>query len=517
MSASTSFRDALPPGTRLGQFELVEVLGRGGFGITYRGRDTSLDVTVAIKEYMPLEMAVREPDGAVYPRTEGQAENYAWGLGKFEDEAKRLARLTRELKLPGIVPVHHIFDYLGTTYIVMEYLEGRTLAELYESEGTLGEERLRGLLSSVLEALEHVHAAGIWHCDITPGNIMLRDDETPVLIDFGAAQVATAEHSRMVSAGTPGYSPLELYIRSGGKLGPWTDIYGVGAVLYRGITGTAPSEALARVVSDDLAPVAQAVDRPYGEQLTRAVDWALRVRGSERPQSIEAWREVLNGRGGVPGGGTEEVPPSPESPEPPRGKRWPAVAGIVALLAVAGGVWWWNGTPFPSPPVVPEVRVLPAQDEPAGARAHLDEARERGLDDEAHTVVAREIDKEEVARKLTQCNEHKKEHNWSGLRECANQVRVLEPDNAEAEEYAKTAESFIVWRKAKDAGSVEGWYEFMRANPDHAFFNQAEREMEKLEGAYWWQVTIEDTPEAYKRYERYFPEGRYVDEARRKM
>ena len=166
---------------------------------------------------------------------------------------------------------------------------------------------------------------------------------------------------------------------------------------------------------------------------------------------------------------------------------------------------------------VAEARARLGQDDFAGARARLGEARELGLDDEAHTVLAREIDKEEVALMLTQCNEHKKEHNWNGLRECANRVMALEPGNAEAEEYAKTAESFIVWRKAKDAGSVEGWYEFMQANPGHAFFNQAKREMEKLEEAYWGQVKIEDTPEAYERYEKYFPEGRYVDEARRKM
>ena len=334
MSEWDPYRDALPPGTRVHGFELDEVLGRGGFGVTYRGWDAKLGITVAIKEYMPSEIAVREPDGTVNPRTDDDAEDYEWGLWQFLNEGRMLARFGH----PGIVPVRQFFEDFGTAYIVMEYLEGRTLYDLYESEGTLDEERLLGLLQPILVGLEQVHSAGFLHCDIKPGNIVLRDGETPVLIDFGAAQVAAAEHSRMVPVVMPGYSPPELYVRRGGRLGPWTDIYAVGAVLYRGMTGEVPSEALVRAESDDLVPVARAAKRRYGKPLTEAVDWALRMRGAERPQSIDEWCEVLEGGVPVPGGAVGEGV-APPAREPRSGSRWLVVVALTAALAVA--VAWW--------------------------------------------------------------------------------------------------------------------------------------------------------------------------------
>ena len=336
MSEWDPYRDALPPGTRVHGFELDEVLGRGGFGVTYRGWDARLGITVAIKEYMPSEIAVREPDGTVNPRTDDDAEDYEWGLWQFLNEGRMLARFGH----PGIVPVRQFFEDFGTAYIVMEYLDGRTLYDLYQAEGTLNEERLLGLLQPILVGLEQVHSAGFLHCDIKPGNIILRDGETPVLIDFGAAQVAAAEHSRMVPVVMPGYSPLEQYGRSLRSQGPWTDIYAVGAVLYRGMTGEVPSEALARAESDDLVPTARAAKRRYGKPLTEAVDWALRMRGAERPQSIDEWREALEGGAPVPGGAVGEGV-APPAREPRSGSRWLVVVALAAALAVA---WWLLGS-----------------------------------------------------------------------------------------------------------------------------------------------------------------------------
>ena len=159
---------------------------------------------------------------------------------------------------PSIVPVRHFFEEHGTAYIVMEYLEGQTLHALYEAEGTLSEDRLRALPASILDGLEQVHDAGFLRCDIKPGNIMLRDGDTPVLIEFGAAQAATAEHSRMASLVMPGFSPMEQYIGTRRNHGPWTDLFAVGTVLYRGMTGIVPSDALSRLERDEHLPVDQA-------------------------------------------------------------------------------------------------------------------------------------------------------------------------------------------------------------------------------------------------------------------
>lgn len=325
MSSGFTHYDTLPPGTRLREFEIVDVLGRGGFGVTYRGWDTIDNIAVAIKEYMPFDYAEREPNGDVYPKHE-QEEHYDWGLSEFLKEARMLAGFSH----PSIVGVRQFFEDYGTAYIVMEYIDGQTLFALYEEEGTLSEDRLRALLAPILAGLQQVHDADWLHRDIKPGNIMLRDAHTPVLIDFGAAQAATAGHGREERVVTPGFSPLEQYGRGGRRDGPWTDIYAVGAVLYRGMTGFVPSEALAREERDDLRAVRTVAKRSYGTQLTSAVDWALKLHAEERPQSIDEWRDVLD---------RPDAPPPPPPP-PATWRRWLLVLVMVLMLIVAVIVLW---------------------------------------------------------------------------------------------------------------------------------------------------------------------------------
>ena len=327
MSGGSTHHDTLPPGTRLREFELVNVLGRGGFGVTYRGWDTIKNIAVAIKEYMPLVYAVREPNGDVYPKHE-QEELYDWGLSEFLKEARMLAGFSH----PNIVRVRQFFEDHGTAYIVMEYIDGQTLFALYEAQGTLSEDQLRALLAPILAGLQQVHHADWWHRDIKPGNIMLRDAHTPILIDFGSAQAATAEHGREERAVTSGYSPLEQYGRTGRRDGPWTDLYAVGAVLYRGMTGFVPSDALARKKRDDLEAVGTVAKRRYGRQLTAAVDWALKLHAEDRPQSIDEWRDVLD---------QPDAPPPPPPPPPTAGwSRWLVVLVMVVMLIVAVIVLW---------------------------------------------------------------------------------------------------------------------------------------------------------------------------------
>lgn len=328
MTGAPDTRDALPAGTRVGEYEFLEVLGQGGFGITYLGADERSGFEVAIKEYMPARFAERDDDGYVYPITDEHTEDYEWGLREFLKEARTLARFDH----PCIVPVRRLFEAHGTAYFVMDYLEGRTLFALQEEERTLGEDRLRELLVPILAGLEQVHAADYLHCDIKPGNIMLRHDGSPVLIDFGAAQVATAAHSRIARVVTEGYSPIEQYSGTRQDYGPWTDIYAFGAVLYRGMTGTVPIRSPCRQERDELVPVDRAAKRRYGRPLREAVTWALMVEAADRPQSIEEWRESLEERTSGHGSTRE---PEPRPPPPPAQRwRWLLVGLAVAVAVV---------------------------------------------------------------------------------------------------------------------------------------------------------------------------------------
>ena len=230
MSEAQQHRLALPQGTRIRDFEFHRVLGHGGFGITYLGWNLALDIPVAIKEYLPADLATRERDGSVVPQSSQAAADFQWGLERFLDEARTLARFQH----PNIVRVHQYFEAHNTAYIAMDYVEGETLAAHLGRKGTLSEAELTGILYPLLDALAVIHGADFLHRDIKPGNIVLRDaDNSPVLLDFGSARQAIGAKSQSVtSVVTPGYAPLEQY-SSRVLQGPWTDICVGGRVLSR--------------------------------------------------------------------------------------------------------------------------------------------------------------------------------------------------------------------------------------------------------------------------------------------
>ena len=285
MSVNEQHRNALPPGYRLESFRMGSVLGHGGFGITYRALDEDLRHAVAIKEYLPREVAFRDRDSTVLPLSESDRETFDWGLERFLDEARTLARFRH----PNIVGVRRFIRANGTAYLVMDYCDGESLETLLEREGTLSEEQLQALLVPLLDALETLHDAGVTHRDIKPGNIYLRDDGSPVLLDFGAARQALAHHSRSVTAmATPGYAAFEQYSTKG-KQGPWTDIYGLGATLYRCVTGQRPPDASDRMLEDDLVPAADEAAGRYRHSLLSKIDAALEMRPAARPENIREW------------------------------------------------------------------------------------------------------------------------------------------------------------------------------------------------------------------------------------
>ena len=285
----TDYLHALPPGYRIEEYELVRVLGSGGFGVTYLGYDHHLDKAVAIKEYLPNDLAVRTDNNSVLPKSTQDKADYEWGLARFLNEAQTLARFDHR----HIIKIHRFFRAHGTGYSVMEYAEGETLSEVLQRKGTLMEAELKAILFPILDGLEAVHGADFLHRDIKPGNIVIRDDGSPVLIDFGSARQAVAGKSRSVTAiVTPGYAPVEQYSAKGHQ-GPWTDIYGLGAVCYRCLTGEPPDDATERLRADPLVPAAQRCKGKASTALLGAIDRALRVDEGERPQTVTEWRVAL--------------------------------------------------------------------------------------------------------------------------------------------------------------------------------------------------------------------------------
>jgi serine/threonine protein kinase len=283
----------LIPGTVLmNKYIVGKVVGFGGFGVTYIGWDKVLEKVVAIKEYLPSELATRMEGATQVTSYDGEkTEQYGAGLERFIDEALRLAKLNT---LPGIVHIFDSFAENNTAYIIMEYLKGDTLKSILKQRGTLSYKEAVDIAIPVLESLDEVHKKGIIHRDIAPDNIIITDDGRVKLIDFGAARYATTAHSKSLSVVLkPGYAPEEQY-RSHGKQGPWSDIYAMGATLYRMITGHIPEEALERKTNDKLQDISKFVPE-IPKACENAIMNALNVNAEDRIQSAKEFADALSG------------------------------------------------------------------------------------------------------------------------------------------------------------------------------------------------------------------------------
>src|SRR5216684_6460876 len=281
---------ALPPGTRLGDYRLDAMIGHGGFGITYRAFDTQLAKVVAIKEYLPLECAIRHSDGQVVPRGARLIEDFTWGRERFLDEARALARFRH----PHIVPVLRYFEANDTAYTVMEFEDGKNVAELLREPGRrLPTDDVRRLADGLLSGLGAVHAQGFLHRDIKPANIIIRRDSVPVLVDFGAARQAMGGRTRSLTGMlTPQYAPIEQYALDG-KQGPWSDIYSAAAVLHHAIAGQPPPDAASRVHGDPYRPLAKTQADRFDLPFLAPIYKALAFAPHQRPQSVEAWSALF--------------------------------------------------------------------------------------------------------------------------------------------------------------------------------------------------------------------------------
>lgn len=307
-------RNALPAGYELEGYRFERVLGVGGFGITYLATEVAVRRQVAIKEYLPASVAVRDGTSVQPIATEAE-DDFRYGLDRFADEGRTLVRF----KHPNIVTVHRFFEANGTAYLVMEYERGQTVTELLRMGKTFSQQQLMDFLLPLLDGLAVVHGAGFLHRDIKPGNIIIHEDGTPVLIDFGAARHALGNRSQSFSAViTAGYSPYEQY-STRAELGPATDIYALGATLFRIVTDETPQEAPDRVLEDRMETARRAGRKRYDEALLTAIDWAMAVEPRSRPPDVAAWRRaILDRRAPASAPATAPArPPSPPKPTPP--------------------------------------------------------------------------------------------------------------------------------------------------------------------------------------------------------
>jgi hypothetical protein len=327
---------ALPPGSRLGELEILRVLAIGGFGIVYLARDHALDRDVALKEFMPSRLVDRPQGLQVAMRSTSAGETFALGLKSFVNEAKLLARFSH----PAMVKVYHFWEANGTAYMVMPYLRGPTLKDVRRSMSAPPTETwLRSVIDPLLDALEMLHAEGFYHRDISPDNVLLSGAGMPVLLDFGAARHVIGDRTQRITAVLkPNFAPIEQYAESRQlRQGPWTDLYALGALVTYLLDGSPPPASAARAIHDDRTPLAKRSVPNVSTRFLAAIDWALAVRPQDRPQSVAALRGAL-GRGAAAPLQTSRRRALPAVARGTALVLRPLGAAAVALMAVAAGI-----------------------------------------------------------------------------------------------------------------------------------------------------------------------------------
>ena len=320
------FPVALRAGTVLNDRYIVgRVLGQGGFGITYVAFDTQLQARVAIKEYMPSDMATRVEGTAVSVMMDTRAEDFTYGAERFQEEARTLAKFIGH---PNIAGVSSYFDENDTSYFVMDYIEGVSFKSyIANNGGKVSVDETLNVMIPVLRALTAVHAEGFIHRDVTPDNIYISKDGNVKLLDFGSARYSIGDKSKSLDVILKvGYAPKEQYIRRG-RQGPYTDVYSCAACLYAALTGVLPPESLERLDQDELVPVSQAgIEIP--EWLDRAILKGLAVQPEDRFQSAAEFLDAIENQIAVEVPGAAPV----QAPQAAKKSRTPLIAAVAALL-----------------------------------------------------------------------------------------------------------------------------------------------------------------------------------------
>jgi serine/threonine protein kinase/regulator of sirC expression with transglutaminase-like and TPR domain len=385
---------ALKSGLEIRHYVIEEVIGAGGFGITYRARHERLKSKVfALKEFFPREFAARSGTHVISTR-DGEG-IFRWGLDRFLKEAEALAKCEH----PSIVDVVDYFEENGTAYAVLGYIEGQQLGQWLDGLGRPPTQaELDRLIGPILDALEVVHRANLLHRDIAPDNILIRRDGSPCLIDFGACREDVRERSQKVSAIVKhGYSPPEQYHGIAELQGPWTDIYALGATLYRAVSGVSPMDSSRRgSLGDGLKPITEMTHTEYRPGFMAAIDMALRLKPDERPKSIGDWRPMLMSETApvldrdekrrkdkpddareaevrlVEGADSSSGKGGDATPAVTPARRGAVVIGAIAAIALAGMgalAFWRSPPPTPRPDPAPKPGPTIKPDLPTEAKS----------------------------------------------------------------------------------------------------------------------------------------------------
>ena len=398
-------RGTLPAGTRLRNYELLAVLGHGGFGITYYAKDTTLGREVAVKEYLPTTLALRENGSTVVPRSTQFAEDFIWGRERFLEEARILATLEGA---PAVVRVYDFLEANGTAYMIMGLARGDTLEQRLKRDGKLPPAITQRMLDRLLDGLEAVHKTGFLHRDVKPANIILDANNNPTLIDFGASRSSMADRTAAMTAiFTPRYAAAEQLTSD--KQGPWTDIYGLSATLYHAITGKAPPSPLERALNDAYEALAKLSPEGYPSGILQGIDAGLTVRAKDRPQSITEWRDILSGTAAEPVSDEtvferpkRTLPASRETsvqqqPLPARNNRSRLYAGVSAIVLLAAtGAYLFDIPKLVFSHALQDMKVEQLEQALEERRKALAAAEERRLED-ARLKAAREAEEKQKA------------------------------------------------------------------------------------------------------------------------
>lgn len=326
----------LPIDTKIQDYRIKGVVGEGGFAIVYLAEDVMLHREIAVKEYMPASLAVRNDAWTVEPRSVGHSETFAKGMRSFINEARLLARF----KHPALVDVLRFWEENGTAYMAMPYYRGKTLREVFRQPGFRCDESwLRRVLDHLLSGLQAMHKENCFHRDISTDNIMMLGDGNPVLLDFGAARRIVAEPDQVATVILkPGFAPIEQYSDdiATAPQGPWTDIYALCAVCYLAISGRMPTTSVARIMRDPVIPLASMDIPGFSPRFLAAIDKGLAVRPEDRPQSLDEFRLLL------------DQPPSPVVKEIPIELPAKAESSTVLEQPTANPAETTTITPIPS-------------------------------------------------------------------------------------------------------------------------------------------------------------------------
>ena len=291
MKTQKAHEHALPAGYMLHKYRITEMAGGGGFSIVYLAVDTETDRRVVVKEYLPSDQAKRLPDESVESVSEETSNTFRQGMKRFFEEAGALARVQH----PNIVRVTDFFRENNTVYLVMEHHDGHDLRwYIKRHSGRLSEKFIRTVFPQLLLGLRALHDESLLHLDIKPANIFLvRPGGKPLLLDFGAAQATFSDNKRIgPHTLTMGFAPIEQHKR--GHLGPWTDLYAIGASIYACMSGKAPPPAPRRAEKDTYRPAVQAFKQHYSRQLLEIVDWCLQTNQIERPQNVDSLLDAFS-------------------------------------------------------------------------------------------------------------------------------------------------------------------------------------------------------------------------------